>query len=432
MLRFTEDNEILREDSYRGIVAGVQWREDIERSMDELEGLCEADGIQVVGRLEQSLERPNSATLIGKGKVEELKNLCESMEVDTVVFNEELSGIQIRNLEEALGVRVIDRTILILDIFADRAVSKEGKLQVELAQLKYRLPRLTGFGRSLSRLGGGIGTRGPGEKKLETDRRHIARGIDDIKEELAKAGKSRQTQKSGRAKSGMPVVALVGYTNSGKSAIMNRLLDMFEDETASGLTENKKVGSKDMLFATLDTAHRKLSLGKGMDFILIDTVGFVSGLPHDLVDAFKSTLEEVKDADVLIHVVDNSREDKAFQIEVTGNVIRQLGAGGAYTIMTYNKIDIDPEEPVITGGDDAVFISAKTGEGMDSLAEAVKKALFSDMVSASLLIPYDKGGIVSYLCENGQIESMDYKQEGTLLKGSFREADYNKYRSYAV
>ena len=432
MLRFTEDNEILREDSYRGIVAGVQWREDIERSMDELEGLCEADGIQVVGRLEQSLERPNSATLIGKGKVEELKDLCESMEVDTVVFNEELSGIQIRNLEEALGVRVIDRTILILDIFADRAVSKEGKLQVELAQLKYRLPRLTGFGRSLSRLGGGIGTRGPGEKKLETDRRHIARGIDDIKEELAKAGKSRQTQKSGRAKSGMPVVALVGYTNSGKSAIMNRLLDMFEDETASGLTENKKVGSKDMLFATLDTAHRKLSLGKGMDFILIDTVGFVSGLPHDLVDAFKSTLEEVKDADVLIHVVDNSREDKEFQIEVTGNVIRQLGAGGAYTIMTYNKIDIDPEEPVITGGDDAVFISAKTGEGMDSLAEAVKKALFSDMVSASLLIPYDKGGIVSYLCENGQIESMDYSQEGTLLKGSFREADYNKYRSYAV
>ena len=432
MLRFTDDNEILREDSYRGIVAGVQWRGDIERSMDELEGLCEADGIQVVGRLEQSLERPNSATLIGKGKVEELKDLCESMEVDTVVFNEELSGIQIRNLEEALAVRVIDRTILILDIFADRAVSKVGKLQVELAQLKYRLPRLTGFGRSLSRLGGGIGTRGPGEKKLETDRRHIARRIDDIREELAKAGKSRQTQKSGRAKSGMPVVALVGYTNSGKSAIMNRLLDMFEEETAAGLTENKKVGSEDMLFATLDTAHRILSLGKGMDFILIDTVGFVSGLPHDLVDAFKSTLEEVKDADVLVHVVDNSREDKDFQIEVTGNVIRQLGAGGAYTIMAYNKIDIAPEEPMITGGDDAVFISARTGDGMDALADAIRKAIFSDMVSASLLIPYDKGSIVSYLCENGQIDSMDYKENGTLLTGTFREADYNKYRSYSI
>ena len=431
-MRFTEDNEILRENNYRGIVCGVQWRGDIQRSMDELEGLCEADGIQVVGRMEQSLERPNSATLIGKGKVEELSTLCESMEVDTVVFNEELSGIQIRNLEEALGVRVIDRTILILDIFADRATSKEGKLQVELAQLKYRLPRLTGFGRSLSRLGGGIGTRGPGEKKLETDRRHIARRIDDIKEELAKAGKSRQTQKTGRAKSGLPVVALVGYTNSGKSAIMNRLLDMFEDESAAGLAENKKVGSQDMLFATLDTAHRKLSLGKGMDFILIDTVGFVSGLPHDLVDAFKSTLEEVKDADVLIHVVDNSREDKDFQIEVTDNVIRQLGAAGAHTIMAYNKIDIARSEPVYTEGNDAVFLSARTGEGMDRLANAVKKALFADMIKAELLIPYDKGNIVSYLCENGQIDGMDYKQEGTLLKGSFKEADFNRYKQYSV
>ena len=213
---------------------------------------------------------------------------------------------------------------------------------------------------------------------------------------------------------------------------MNRLLDMFEEETSAGLTENKKVGSEDMLFATLDTAHRKLSLGKGMDFILIDTVGFVSGLPHDLVDAFKSTLEEVKDADVLVHVVDNSREDKDFQIEVTGNVIRQLGAGGAYTIMAYNKTDIAPEEPMITGGNDAVFISARTGDGMDALADAIRKAIFSDMVSASLLIPYDKGSIVSYLCENGQVDSMDYKENGTLLTGTFREADYNKYRSFSI
>jgi len=294
------------------------------------------------------------------------------------------------------------------------------------------MPRLTGFGRSLSRLGGGIGTRGPGEKKLETDRRHIARRIDDIKEELAKAGKSRQTQKTGRTKSGLPVVALVGYTNSGKSAIMNRLLDMFEEETSQGLTENKKVGSEDMLFATLDTAHRKLSLGKGMDFILIDTVGFVSGLPHDLVDAFRSTLEEVRDADVLIHVVDNAREDKEFQIEVTGSVSRQLGAGGAHTIMAYNKIDIAPEEPVITGGDEAVFISARTGEGVDRLADAVKRALFADMIKAELLIPYDKGGIVSYLCENGQIDGMDYREEGTLLRGSFKEADYNRYKQYSL
>lgn len=442
MVRFNDNNEIIREDSYRGIIAGVQRREDIETSMDELEALCEADGIQVVGRLVQSLERPNSATLIGKGKVEELAGLCVSMEVDTVVFNEELSGIQIRNLEETLGVRVIDRTILILDIFADRAISKEGKLQVELAQLKYRMPRLTGFGRSLSRLGGGIGTRGPGEKKLETDRRHIARRIDDIREELTKAGKSRQTQKSGRVKAGLPVVCLAGYTNAGKSAIMNRLIDMLESENGAGASDaagaaeeaegGRKVKSQDMLFATLDTAHRRLSLGKGMDFILIDTVGFVSGLPHDLVEAFKSTLEEVKDADVIIHVVDNSREDKEFQTEVAGRVIRQLGAGGVPQVFAYNKMDLAPERPLITEGTETVFVSARTGEGMDDLIGAVRSALFGGMVKASLLIPYDKGNIVSYLCENGQIDNMDYKPEGTLLTGSFKEEDLGRYREYGI
>lgn len=438
MVRFNDDNEIIREDSYRGIIAGVQRRENIETSMDELEALCEADGIQVVGRLVQSLERPNSATLIGKGKVEELAVLCESMEVDTVVFNEELSGIQIRNLEEALDVRVIDRTILILDIFADRAISKEGKLQVELAQLRYRMPRLTGFGRSLSRLGGGIGTRGPGEKKLETDRRHIARRIDDIRGELAKAGKSRQTQKSGRVKAGLPVVCLAGYTNAGKSAIMNRLIDMLDSENgaaapdAEEVTESRKVKSQDMLFATLDTAHRRLSLGKGMDFILIDTVGFVSGLPHDLVEAFKSTLEEVKDADVIVHVVDNSREDKEFQTEVASRVISQLGAGGVPQIYAYNKMDVAPERPLITEGKDTVFISARTGEGMDGLIDAVRSALFGGMVKASLLIPYDKGNIVSYLCENGQVDKMDYKPEGTLLTGSFKEADLGRYGEYGI
>ena len=431
MLRFNEKNEIIREDSCRGVIAGIQLNEDICRSMDELQALCEADGIEVVGRLEQSLQKPNSATLIGKGKVEELAAVCEAMEVDTVVFNEELSGVQIRNLEEALGTRVIDRTILILDIFADRAVSKEGKLQVELAQLKYRMPRLTGFGRSLSRLGGGIGTRGPGEKKLETDRRHIARRIDDIKGELAKAEKSRQTQKSGRTKAGLPIVCLAGYTNSGKSAIMNRLIDMFEPEESEE-TGSRKVGSEDMLFATLDTAHRKLSLGSGMDFILIDTVGFVSRLPHDLVEAFKSTLEEVKDADMIIHVVDNSRDDKDFQTEVTSRVIRQLGAGGVPTVFAYNKMDIAAEKPLYTEGREAVFISAKTGEGMDTLISAIRHTLFGDMVSASLLIPYDKGNIMSYLCEKGQIDAIDYKPEGTLLTGRFKEADYGRYREYGI
>lgn len=430
MLRFNENNEILRDEDYRAIIVGLQWKGDIESSMDELEGLCEADGIQVIGRVEQSLDKPNTATLIGKGKVEELAQLCANMDIDTVVFNDELSGIQIRNLEDALGTRVIDRTILILDIFADRATSREGKLQVELAQLQYRMPRLTGFGKYLSRLGGGIGTRGPGEKKLETDKRHIAGRIDDIKADLAKAEKNRNVQKSERAKSGMPVVALVGYTNSGKSALMNRLITMFEEE-GNGLAEDKSVKSQDMLFATLDTAHRKVSMGKGMDFILIDTVGFVSRLPHNLVEAFKSTLEEVKDADLLIHVVDNAKaEEREFQIEVTEKVIGQLGAGGTQTLMAYNKMDIAPEKPMDMSVNDAVYISAKTGEGMDELAGKIRGALFGSMVETSLLIPYDKGSIVSYICDNAQVEEIDYRADGTLIRGRFRNEDYGRYRQY--
>lgn len=452
MLRFNENNEIIREDQYRAIVVGLQWKEDIARAMDELEGLCEADGIEVVGRVEQSLDRPNTATLIGSGKVEELAELVTAMEVDTVVFNDELSGIQIRNLEDALGVRVIDRTILILDIFADRATSREGKLQVELAQLQYRIPRLTGFGKSLSRLGGGIGTRGPGEKKLETDRRHIERRIDDIKAELAKLAETRQTQKRSRAKSGMPVIALVGYTNSGKSAIMNRLISTFQEQAVSGSDQSgfaeeqagKTVKSQDMLFATLDTAHRRISLGKGMDFILIDTVGFVSGLPHNLVEAFKSTLEEVKDADLLIHVVDSANvgaassdktgtvEDRDFQIEVTNRVIGQLGAGNTEILMAYNKMDIATDKPIDSSGHDTVYISAKTGEGIDTLVEKIKTAVFGGMVEASLLIPYDKGNIVSYLCDNARIDSMDYKESGTLLKGTFKPEDFGRYKQFEV
>ena len=252
MLRFNENNEIVKEE-YRAIIVGIRLDDDISYSMDELEGLAEADGIEVLGSVIQALEKPNTATLIGKGKVQELAEMCSAMEADTIVFNEELSGVQMRNLEEATGARIIDRTVLILDIFADRATSVEGKLQVELAQLQYRLPRLTGFGKALSRLGGGIGTRGPGEKKLETDRRHIARRIDDIKAELRKAGLNRQIQRAGRDKSRLPVAALVGYTNSGKSAIMNSLLSLTE-------RDDKLVKSEDMLFATLDTKHRKIAV----------------------------------------------------------------------------------------------------------------------------------------------------------------------------
>lgn len=425
MVRFNENNEVIREEEYTAILAGIQLREDISYSMEELAGLAEADGVTVAGQMIQSLERPNTATLIGKGKVEELAELCRNMEADMVIFNDELSGVQLRNLEEALEVRVIDRTILILDIFADRAVSREGKLQVELAQLQYRMPRLTGFGRSLSRLGGGIGTRGPGEKKLETDRRHIAGRIDDIKAELARIGKTRQVQRSGREKSQIPVVALMGYTNSGKSAIMNRLLQLSE-------REDKTVSSQDMLFATLDTQHRKITLEQGSEFILIDTVGFVSRLPHSLVEAFKSTLEEVRYADLLIHVVDSSYENRDFYMEVTSKVIEQIGAGDKDQIVAYNKMDIAKSVPLDVSGHEAVYLSAKTGENINVLVEKIREKIFGGRVEMTLLIPYQRGDITSYLCENAQIFSMEYEEEGTLLHGKLEREDALRYGSFAV
>ncbi|MGN0703000.1 MAG: GTPase HflX [Lentihominibacter sp.] len=423
MVRFNENNEVIRDEEYRAILVGIQLREDISYSMEELEGLAGADNIEVIGTLVQSLERPNTATLIGKGKVDELAQMCENMEADMVIFNDELSGVQIRNLEEATGVRVIDRTILILDIFADRADSREGKLQVELAQLQYRMPRLTGFGKSLSRLGGGIGTRGPGEKKLETDRRHIAGRIDDIKAELKRLNKTREVQRSGREKSQIPVVALMGYTNSGKSAIMNRLLCMSEKD-------DKTVSSQNMLFATLDTQHRKIELEPGSEFILIDTVGFVSKLPHSLVEAFKSTLDEVKYADLLIHIVDGAYENRDFQIEVTDQVIRQIGAGHKEKIMVYNKMDIASEKPVDVSGNDVVYVSARTGYNMQELINKIKDKIFGGRIETYLLVPYDKGAVTSYLCENAEIISMDYNESGTLIHGRFSEEDYGKYKEY--
>lgn len=425
MIRFDENNEIIREEEYRAIIVGLQLKEDITHSMDELEGLAEADGVEVIGRVIQSLDKPNTATFIGKGKVEELAELCGNMEADTVIFNDELSGVQLRNLEEAIGVRVIDRTILILDIFADRATSREGKLQVELAQLQYRMPRLTGFGKTLSRLGGGIGTRGPGEKKLETDRRHIAGRIDDIKAELKKMNKNRAVQRAGREKSNIPVVALMGYTNSGKSAVMNKLLEMTE-------REEKTVKSQDMLFATLDTQHRKISLESGAEFILIDTVGFVSKLPHGLVEAFKSTLDEVKYADLLIHVIDASYDERDFQIDVTNKVINQIGAGSKEKIMAYNKMDIATDKPLDVSENEVVYISALTGDNMDLLISKIKEKIFADRVHAKLLIPYDKGSITSYLCENSEIISTEYTESGTLIEGYFSSEDYGRYGKYGA
>ncbi len=426
MLRFNENNEVIREDEYRAILVGLQRNEDISYSMEELKGLAEAAKVEVLGKMIQNLERPNTATLIGKGKVEELAEMVKNMEADTVIFNDELTGMQLRNLEDAVGVRVIDRTILILDIFADRATSKEGKLQVELAQLKYRMPRLTGFGKSLSRLGGGIGTRGPGEKKLETDRRHIERRIQDIKEELAQLSNTRGVQRARREKSEIPVVALVGYTNSGKSALMNKILAITEKE-------EKTVFEKDMLFATLDTQQRSVVLDTNHRFILVDTVGFVSKLPHSLVEAFKATLEEVLYADLLIHVVDSSFENYDFQIDVTNKVLAEIGGAEKEKIIAYNKIDKVSEAGVVPfPGTDSILISAKYGQNIDELLEKIKESIFKDDVSARLLVPYAKGDVSSYLCEKAKVNVMEYREDGTYFEAELKEADYQRLKEYEI
>jgi GTP-binding protein HflX len=426
MDNLTENNTNMEQNRPGAILVGIERFEDISYYMDELANLALAAGISVMGQLTQSKDRPDVATYIGKGKTEELAQLCEDMEVDMVIFNDELSGVQLRNLEEKLDVKVIDRTILILDIFAERAVSKEGKLQVELAQLQYRLPRLTGFGMSLSRLGAGIGTRGPGEKKLETDRRHIKGKMTEIRKELEEARSNREIKRSQREKSEIPMVALVGYTNSGKSALMNRFLK-------ESMKEDKSVTEKDMLFATLDTSHRKIKLDTNHEFILIDTVGFVSNLPHSLVKAFMATLEEAKYADLLLHVVDASYEDSNFHIRVTEKVLNEIGAGEKERIMVYNKIDLlGDEAKTMYEGQDSICVSAKYGDNMQGLIEMIKSRLFGNRIFVKLIIPYDHGSVYSYLCDKYKPENIKYQEEGIYLEGELSLEDYQRLEEYRV
>ena len=422
---FDESNNVKHRETARAILVGATTGEELSYSMEELAGLAEAAEIEVLGSMVQNLDRFNAATLIGSGKLQELKELCGNMEADMVIFNDELSGMQLRNIEEAIGVKVIDRTILILDIFADRAVSREGKLQVELAQLQYRMPRLLGFGKSLSRLGGGIGTRGPGEKKLETDRRHIRHRMDEIKKELEELKGNRAVQRSKREKSGLPVVALAGYTNSGKSSLMNRLLAMQS-------REDKQVLEKDMLFATLDTAQRLITLDDNRSFILIDTVGFVSRLPHSLVDAFKATLEEVTRADLILHVVDASFPEKDFHIEVTKGVLKELGAADKDSILVFNKTDLVPGFEALEYGQDAMCISCLTGQGIDALAAAVRERLFSDVKETELLIPYSRGDAASALMNKVRPLAVEYRDSGTYIKAELSSEQRGRFAQFIM
>lgn len=415
--------------SFNAIIVAVNRNNDnyeVENSMNELESLVESANGVVVGRMLQKLDKINTSTYIGKGKVAELAEFVDKLEVDTVVFDDELSGIQIRNLEEQIGTKVIDRTVLIMDIFAARANSKEGRLQVELAQLQYRLPRLVGFGKSLSRLGGGIGTRGPGEKQIETDRRHIRRRIDDLKKDLLDIQKTRILHRKKREKSGIPIVALVGYTNVGKSAIMNYMIENFGKE-------DKKVEEADMLFATLDAKHRLIEIDNNRQFILVDTVGFVSKLSHNLVDAFKGTLQEAEYADLIVKVEDISHDRTDFQREILNNVLDDLKLSDKKSIFVYNKIDKIDTEPQNSGifeqnNENKVFVSAKTGLNMDKLISAIVQNIFDDEMELKLVLPFDKGDLASRLCDNANVLEIVYKDDGIhmIARLSKREQDLVK------
>ncbi|MCH5199686.1 MAG: GTPase HflX [Oscillospiraceae bacterium] len=382
----------------RAILAGVDCGEyDAESSMNELEELAKTAGAETVARVLQKRPSPEPATVLGEGKIEELKELAQQMEADLAVFDCELTASQIRNIEEILDIRVIDRTMLILDIFAGRAVSNEGKLQVELAQLRYRLPRLAGIGTSLSRLGGGIGTRGPGETKLETDRRHIRSRIAKLEDNLRELQKRRDFSRSRRKKDNVLTAAIVGYTNAGKSTLLNSLTG------ADVLAENK-------LFATLDLTSRGVELPDGRTVLVIDTVGLIRRLPHHLVEAFKSTLEEAASADIILHVCDISDTEAADKAQTTQMLLAELGCGEIPVLNVLNKCDLLEND--IPEDEDTVKICAKTGEGFDRMLAAIAKKLPESSRRMKLLLPYDKGGLTARIRESGKVFSEDYTEEG--------------------
>ncbi|MBN2795241.1 MAG: GTPase HflX [Clostridia bacterium] len=404
----------------------------IEDSMAELRELVYAAGADVLETFIQNKATIDVRFYVGKGKVEEVKQACEALGADLVVFNDELSGAQMRNLSEAIEVQVVDRTAVILDIFAKRATTKEGKLQVELAQLKYRLPRLIGFGQSLSRVGGssggagsGIGNRGPGEQKLELDRRRINDRIVEIRRELEDVKKNRAVQRAQRKKSDLPIVALVGYTNAGKSTVMNYFVNHNAEDP------EKTVFEKDMLFATLETSNRRIEFDGNKSLILTDTVGFVSKLPHNLVEAFKATLEEVTEADLLIHVVDASNEKYDMQIGVTEKVLKELGVT-APSVYVFNKIDRLEENHIIESYPDAIQISAKLGTNMNLLVDEIMSQIFNDHLTVEMLIPYVDGHVLSYLNENAHILEQEYKEEGTWMKVEVSAIDAEKYKKFML
>ena len=401
----------------RVILVGVDTEggETAERSLDELAELAATAGAEVTGRLIQTRECVHPATYIGRGKLIELKELLWETEATGIICDDELSSTQLGNLEEELDCKVLDRTLLILDIFAARAVSGEGKIQVELAQLRYRASRLSGLGRSLSRLGGGIGTRGPGEKKLEMDRRLIRERISRLKKELADVERHRELLRSQRNQSGMKVAALVGYTSAGKSSIENAL-------TNAGILEDA------MLFSTLDTTTRALQLDGTQEILLTDTVGFIRKLPHHLIEAFKSTLEEAKYADIIIHVVDVSNPRMDEQMYVVYDTLRQMGAEGKPVITLFNKQDrLEKEESHKDfQADYSIATSAKTGQGQDKLKAALLEIIRRDQIYVERLYPFADAGKIQMIRSKGQLLSEEYLPEGIQIKAYVPQDVYGK------
>lgn len=407
-----------RQEPEKAVLVAVDTGEyDSDSSLAELEELAGTAGAQVSGFVSQKRDKPDGALFLGSGRLEELKEFCENEEIDVVIADSELSPVQQRNMEEALNVRVIDRTTLILDIFAQRAVSNEGKLQVELAQLKYSLPRLTGKGTQLSRLGGGIGTRGPGETKLESDKRHIRRRIKTLENELVELGKRRDMMRARREKDRVETIVIVGYTNAGKSTLMNHLTQ------AGVLVEDK-------LFATLDPTARNLILPDGRKVVLIDTVGFIRRLPHNLVEAFKSTLEEAVSAKVILNVCDSSDPECAQHIEVTEKLLDELGCADKPVITVFNKCDLPQSEETPRNIENAVCISALNGQGIDSLLEAISKALPPSRARVKMLIPYSDGACAAAFRKDGVIAAEEYRADGLFLDVTADMELIDRYNGY--
>ena len=387
-----------------------------DETLEELEALLETAGGFCTGKILQNRHTPDAHSFIGEGKAQEVRMLVEFTQATMVIFDNELSPGNIRALEELLGVTVLDRSALILDIFAQRAKTREGRLQVELAQYKYLLPRLSGMGASLSRQGGGIGTRGPGETKLESDRRHIRERISRLQSELEQVRHVRGVQRQRRMKNSVPVVAIVGYTNAGKSTLLNQLTD-------AGIPANNR------LFDTLDTTSRQLSVSDNLDVILSDTVGFIAKLPHHLVDAFRATLEELEYADLLLHVIDSSDPNREEHIEVVENLIHKLAKPETPVLRCYNKADLVSREEIPTG-EDIVRISAKKGYGMDDLLKAIEKALGHSRHHIQVTLPYAMGGMVDTLHQNAQVLNVDYTGEGILVETVVDPILYGRLKDY--